>query len=197
MTTRGILGDVRASLRAMLVLTVLAGGLYPIAMAGVAALAWPDRATGSPVRTAAGVVGSRWVGQPFEGPEWFHGRPGLVAPAAGTLLTGSASNLSPTDARQRDAIAERATAWREANPAALMPAEMLTASGSGVDPHISPEAAGAQVARVALARGVPPAALDSLVRARTEPALLGVLGAPRVNVLELNLAIDTMARRRP
>ena len=167
--------------------TVLTGILYPLALTGVASLVFPHRAGGSPITRDGVVVGSAMIGQAFSDPKYFWGRPS----AAGAGYDGrasSGSNLGPTS----KALAERiaAEAARHGVPANAVPPELLTASGSGLDPHVSPTAARFQAARVAAARGLDPARLDALISELTERPFLGIIGEERVNILQLNLALD-------
>jgi K+-transporting ATPase ATPase C chain len=177
-----------AGLRLLLVMTVLLGVAYPLAIL-LAAQAMPDRANGSLLAGPDGqVVGSALLGQSFREPQWFQGRPS-ASDYSGE--TSGGSNLSPASADQRQARAEREAALRAANPDAAgpVPEDALTASASGLDPHISVAYALWQVPRVARARGVEPAALQPLIDAATEPAPLGFLGQDAVNVTRLNHAL--------
>ena len=171
----------------LLVMTVLAGVLYPAAVWGVGRVAFADQADGSLVRHDGVVVGSSLIGQAWQGPQWFHGRPS-ASDYAGDVSGGT--NLGPSDPDLAAAVAERRTA---AGPGVTAP-DALTASGSGLDPHVSPEYARAQVSRVATARGLSTATVQRLVAEHTQGRTLGYLGAPRVNVLELNLALAETAR---
>jgi K+-transporting ATPase ATPase C chain len=172
---------------AMLVLmTLLTGLAYPLAMTGLAQAVLPGPVGASLIEREGRVVGSALVGQSFASAAYIHPRPSAVgydAAAAG------ASNLGPTNAALLADVAARAEAFRAANGAAA-PIDAVTASGSGLDPHVSPESARAQVPRVAAAREVPPAEVRALVDAAVEPPWLGLFGAPRVNVLLVNLALD-------
>jgi K+-transporting ATPase ATPase C chain len=181
------LRQLSAALKALLVLTLLVGVVYPVAVLGVAQL-MPGRAGGSLIEVDGKVVGSSLLGQAVEGPQWFHGRPS-ASDSSGA--TSGGSNLGPSATALADAVAERAAALRAANPdaPATIPADALTASGSGLDPDISPEYAAYQVPRVAAARGMSVAQVRALVDAHTEPAVLGFLGQDRVNVTELNVAL--------
>jgi K+-transporting ATPase ATPase C chain len=172
--------------------------LYPLLLFWIGQVAFGDRADGSLLRDAGGrVVGSSLIGQAFDAPQYFWGRPS----AAGDGYDGGASgasNLTPTSRTLADTVQERIDALLKANPgraAADIPAELVTASGSGLDPDISPAAAEFQVDRVARARSLDPGRVRALVRDHTQGRALGFLGEPRVNVLELNLALDAAAGR--
>ena len=190
--------DLRRGAVALVMFTLLVGLAYPLLMTGIGQLALADRADGSLVRDAGGrVVGSSLIGQAFDGPGYFWGRPSAAGDGYDPLASG-ASNLGPTSKTLADTVAERVGALLAAHPgatAADIPAELVTASGSGLDPHISPAAAEFQVGRVAAARRLDPGRVRELVRERTEGRDLGVLGEPRVNVLRLNLALDTVSGR--
>ena len=185
-TTRQLL----ASARMLLALTALLGVLYPAAVWAVGRVAFPGQADGSLVRRDGVVVGSSLLGQDFRGDRWFTGRPSTSAYAG---ATSGGSNLAASSADQVRAVRERASAYRTAYGTAA-PADALTASASGLDPHISPANAAAQVHRVAAARGLPDATVARLVEQHTQGRVLGFLGEPRVNVLELNLALETIGR---
>jgi K+-transporting ATPase ATPase C chain len=174
-----MLNDLRRGAVALAAFTVLVGLAYPLVVFGIGQAAFPGAADGSLVFGADGrVVGSRLIGQPFDAPGYFWGRPSAAGDGYDAGASG-ASNLGPTSRR----LAGRA--------AADIPADLVTASGSGLDPDISPAAAEFQVPRVAAARGLDPDRVRSLVRQHTKGRDLGFLGEPRVNVLELNLALDT------
>ena len=187
MTASTLTRQFSAALRLLLVLTVLLGAAYPAAIWAAGRVGLPDQAQGSLVRSDGRVVGSRLLGQAFPGPQWFHGRPSASDYAGDT---SGGSNLPATDARLRAAVDQRAA---QAGPGA--PADALTASGSGLDPHITPENAAQQVDRVARARHLDPAVVRDLVTRHTQGRTLGFLGEPRVNVLELNLALRSVAAR--
>jgi potassium-transporting ATPase KdpC subunit len=195
---RAALTDLRRGVVALVAFTVLVGLAYPLLMLGVGQAVFGGAADGSLVRGAGGrVVGSRLIGQAFDAPGYFWGRPSAAGDGYDAAASG-ASNLGPTSQALADTVRERVEALLAAHPgatAADVPAELVTASGSGLDPHISPAAAAFQVDRVAAARRLDPARVHGLVREHTQGRDLGFLGEPRVNVLELNLALDTVSGR--
>jgi K+-transporting ATPase ATPase C chain len=175
--------------------TLLLGGAYPAAITGLAQVAFFGRANGSLVTVAGRVVGSTLVGQPFSEERYFWPRPSATTPPYDGLASGG-SNWGPTAPELLAAVRHRIDRLRAAHPGeAPVPVDLVTASGSGLDPHVSPAAALYQVERVAHARGVPPAQVRDLVLAKVEGPSLGLLGAPRVNVLSLNIALDRMGGR--
>jgi K+-transporting ATPase ATPase C chain len=180
-----------AALRAVLVFSILCGLLYPLAVTGVGRLAFGDEADGSLVEHEGRVVGSRLIGQGFEGDEWFHPRPSAAGDGYDAMASGP-SNLGPTNPDLLDGVAERADAYRATNVLAAdveVPVDAVTASGSGLDPHISVANARLQAPRVAQARGIATDDLRQLIEAHTDSRALGFLGEEGVNVLELNLAL--------
>ncbi len=183
------------AMRLFLVLTVLVGVVYP-AVVTVAAMAMPYRAQGSLIRQNGAVVGSELIGQSFANPKYFWSRPSATAPDPYNASASTPSNLGPTNKALTDAVSERARALREANPNATgpLPEDLLTASASGLDPHISPQAAMYQVPRVAAERSLPEATVRTLVDKYTEGRQWGIFGEPRVSVLKLNLALDSLGR---
>lgn len=176
----------------LLALTVLCGGLYPLAVTGVARIAFRDQAAGSLVVADGKVRGSRLIGQAFTSPRYVWGRPSATGPMPYNAAGSSGSNLGPTNPALLDAARARIAALRAADPdnRAAIPADLVTASASGLDPDISPAAALYQAGRVARARGIDRSAVEALVRAHTEQPFPGFLGAARVNVLLLNLDLD-------
>ena len=174
-----------AALRLLLVLSLVLGVLYPLAVTAVARLAMPGQAGGSLIRLGDRVVGSSLLCQQLTGPEWFHGRPDACDPAA-----SGPTNLGPSSEELARAVAASVAAVRAADPAdGPIPADAVSGSGSGLDPHISPEYARMQVPRVAGARGLPESEVLALVEQFIEGRTLGFLGEPRVNVFLLNLAL--------
>jgi K+-transporting ATPase ATPase C chain len=182
----------RQSLAMLALLTVLTGIVYPLVVTGIAQLVFPHAANGSVIERDGKVVGSTLIGQPFSDPHYFWSRPSATSPFADNSASSGGSNLGPTNRALTDAVRQRIDALRAADPgnAAPVPVDLVTTSGSGLDPHISPAAAEYQVARVARVRAMPIEAVRKLVAGATEGRELGVLGEPRVNVLALNLALD-------
>ena len=191
--------QLRPAIAALIILTLITGVIYPLAVTGIAQLAFPYQANGSILLGKDGKpLGSELIGQQFDDPRYFWGRLSATGPVPYTAfnadkLTGSSgSNYGPLNPTLKDAVQGRIAALKAADPAntAPIPVDLVTASGSGLDPHISPAAAAYQVARVARARGMDEAQVRELVARYTEGRQLGFLGEPRVNVLELNLALD-------
>ncbi len=184
------------SLRMLAVLTVATGIAYPLLVTAIATLAFPQQAGGSLVREGDTVRGSALLGQPFSGERYFWGRPSATSPTPYNAAASSGSNQGPTNPALAEAVAARVKALRDAghDPARPVPVDLVTASASGLDPHISPAAAEYQAARVARSRGVDAEAVRALVARHTEGRGFGILGEPRVNVLQLNLALDGSLR---
>jgi potassium-transporting ATPase KdpC subunit len=175
----------------ILVLTLLTGILYPLAVTGIAAVIFPAQASGSLIR-ADGAPGSTLIGQPFSSPAYFWGRPSATAPFPYNAALSTGSNLGPTNPALLEAVKARVEALRAADPenTSPVPVDLVTSSASGLDPDISPAAAYYQVHRVAKARGLSEEQVRGLVASHTKGRTLGFLGEARVNVLELNLALD-------
>jgi len=187
-----MLSTIRTAILSVLVLTFVTGIAYPLVVTGLAQLLFPQAANGSVIERDGKPVGSALIGQPFSDPRYFWSRPSATAPFPYNSASSGGSNLGPTNPALTDAVKQRIDALRAADPAntAPVPVDLVTASGSGLDPQISPAAAEYQVARVARARGMSADAVRKLVAAATEGRQLGVLGEPRVDVLALNLALD-------
>jgi K+-transporting ATPase ATPase C chain len=194
-----MLSQLRPALVALVVLTLITGVLYPLVVTGIAQVIFPSQANGSLIRDAQGNIrGSALVGQPFDDPRYFWGRLSATgvhpynAFNADALAASSGSNLGPLNPALTDAAQARIDALRadDAQATGPVPVDLVTASGSGLDPHISPAAAEYQVRRVAQARGLPEDQVRAIIAQHTEGRDLGVLGEPRVNVLRLNLALD-------
>lgn len=186
----------RPTVVSFLLFTVGAGVLYPAAVTGLAQLLFPGRANGSLIVRGDRTVGSALIGQPFSDPKYFWGRPSATTPVPYNAGSSAASNFGPSNPALVDSeVAPRIAQLHAADPSngALIPVDLVTSSGSGLDPAISPAAAAYQVSRVAEARGLAPEAVRRLVARATEGRQWGVLGEPRVNVLQLNLALDSAA----
>jgi K+-transporting ATPase ATPase C chain len=182
----------RQTFMLLLVMTVITGAIYPAIVTGVAQLLFAHTANGSVIQRDGKPVGSELIGQPFADPKYFWSRPSATSPFADNSASSGASNLGPTNPALTEAVKQRIDALRAADPDnhAPVPVDLVTASGSGLDPHISPAAASYQLARVARARGMAAAEVAKLVAQATEGRQFGVLGEPRVNVLALNLKLD-------
>ena len=186
---------IRPAASLFVLLTVVTGVVYPLAVTGVAKLAFPEQAAGSLIVKDGKTIGSTLIGQSFSDPKYFWGRPSATGPMPYNAANSAGSNLGPLNPALIDAVKGRATALRAADPAnaAPVPVDLVTTSASGIDPHISVAGAQYQAARVARARGLPEDLVHTLIAQNTQDRLFGLLGEPRVNVLQLNLALDRAA----
>ena len=184
--------QLRPAILALLLLTLLTGVIYPLVVTGIAQVVFPNQANGSVITVGGKAVGSQLIGQPFDDPKYFWGRPSATSPYPYNATNSSGSNIGPTNPALVSGVADRIKALQAADPGNQqpIPADLVTASGSGLDPDISVAAALYQVSRVAKARGMTEDRLTQLVNQYTEGRQLGILGEPRVNVLKLNLALD-------
>ena len=189
-----MLSELKRASTMLIALTLITGVAYPLLVTGIGQAAFHGQATGSLIERDGKVVGSPLIGQPFADPKHFWSRPSATSPYAYNASASSGSNLGPLNPALTDAVAGRIKALRDADPdnAAPVPVDLVTASASGLDPHISPAAAEYQVIRVAKARNLDPQKVRALVAEFTEGRQLGFLGEPRVNVLRLNLALDAV-----
>jgi potassium-transporting ATPase KdpC subunit len=179
------------SIRMLVVMTVITGLAYPLIVTGIAQVAFKDQANGSLIYQNEKIVGSSLIGQPFSDPKYFWGRPSATSPMPYNGASSSGSNQGPTNPALKEAVEGRIKDLGGKTP---VPADLVTASGSGMDPHISPAAAEYQIERISKSRNLPPEKLRELVQKHTEARQLGILGEPRVNVLRLNLALDAAAK---
>ena len=201
-----MLREIRPAIVFVIALALLTGVAYPFAITGIAQVIFPDKAQGSLLERDGKVVGSALIGQEFTSNRYFHGRPSATVtpsadapsgnvPAPYNAANSGGSNLGPTSKELIARIEGDTAKLKQENPEAPVPIDLVTTSGSGLDPHISPEAALFQVPRVARARNLPENQVRQLVAENTSDRIVGLLGEPRVNVLELNLALDRVAAR--
>ncbi len=201
-----MLREIRPAIVMMIVMTVLTGLAYPLAMTGVAQLAFPHQANGSLIEKDKKVIGSLLIGQNFTKPEYFHGRPSATSdtdpndssktvPAPYNAANSSGSNAGPTSKALIERVQADVEKLKAENPTAAIPVDLVTTSASGLDPDISPAAAMFQAPRVAKARNLDEAQVRRLVQLHTEVPTFGIIGEPRVNVLQLNLALDALPKQ--
>lgn len=192
-----MLKELKPALVMLLALTALTGVVYPLLVSGIAQALFPDAANGSLIERDGKMVGSALIGQPFSDPKYFWGRPSATGPVTYNASASSGSNQGPLNPALEEAVKGRIAALKDADPSqtAPIPVDLVTASASGLDPHISPAAAAWQAPRIARLRGLPPDTLDDLVEQYTQGRQFGVLGEARVKVLQLNLALDSLANK--
>jgi K+-transporting ATPase ATPase C chain len=188
--------ELMPALRMLVIMTALTGVIYPLVVTGIAKVALSRAANGSLIVADGKTVGSDLIGQPFDDPKYFWSRPSATSPQPYNGAASSGSNQGPRNPALADAVKDRIKALRDADPGntAAVPVDLITASGSGLDPHISVAAAQYQLSRVAKARGLAEEPVRDLLNANTEGRTLGVLGEPRVNVLKLNIALDRASK---
>lgn len=190
-----MLPHLRPAVVLLTLFTLVTGVAYPLAITGIAQTIAPSAANGSMIEKDGAIVGSRLIGQSFASPRYFHGRPSAAGTAGYDAAASSGSNLGPTSKALAERIAgDVQKARSEEGIAGAIPADLVTTSGSGLDPDITPSSALAQTARVARERGLPEADVRALVERSTQPRLLGLVGEPRVNVLALNMALDRLSK---
>ncbi len=187
--------DMKPAILMLIIFTVICGGIYPAVVTGVAQAVFPKQAKGSFITDKSGKeTGSALIGQPFSDPKYFWPRPSATPEFGYNPAASGGSNAGPTNPDYLKTVGDRVKALQNSGISGKIPAELVQASASGLDPHISPEAAKVQIARVAKARGMSEEDLTKLVATHTEGRQLGFLGEPRVNVLELNLKLDALTR---
>ena len=191
-----MLQQLRPALVLLIALTLLTGGVYPLLVTGAAQALFPQQAAGDFIERNGQIVGSRLIGQAFSAPQYFWSRPSATGPMAYNGAASSGSNLGPTNPAFLSMVKDRVSAIQAAHPMQQgpVPLDLVTASASGLDPHISPAAAQYQLSRVAKARNLSPEQVQHLVKTYTQGAQWGIFGEPVVNVLELNLALDQLAQ---
>ena len=189
---------IRPAVTLFILLSIITGLIYPLLVTGIGQALFPQQAAGSLIERDGKLVGSRLIGQNFTDPKYFWGRPSATSPYPYNAAASGGSNLGPLNPALKEAVESRVKALRIADPgnAAPVPVDLVTASASGLDPHISPAAAEYQVTRVARARGLAPETVRNLVTQQTENRQWGIFGEPRVNVLELNLALDPLPSQK-
>jgi K+-transporting ATPase ATPase C chain len=189
---------IRNALMSLLLFTIVTGFIYPLVVSGISQAIFPHQANGSLIVKNGNPVGSELIGQPFDDPKYFWGRPSATTPYPYNGSSSSGSNLGPNNPDLIKAVQARINALHAADPSntAKIPVDLITASGSGLDPHISPDAAEYQIHRVSKVRGIDEATVHALVAKQTRGRWLGLLGEPVVNVLKLNLELDDLQARK-
>jgi K+-transporting ATPase ATPase C chain len=189
---------IRPAVTLFILLSAITGLIYPLLVTGISQALFPNQAAGSLIERDGKLVGSRLIGQHFTDPKYFWGRPSATSPYPYNAAASSGSNLGPLNPALKEAVESRVSVLRAADPgnAAPVPVDLVTASASGLDPHLSPAAAEYQVTRVARARGLAPETVRNLLVQQTEDRQWGIFGEPRVNVLELNLALDQLPSQK-
>jgi len=201
-----MLKEIRPAIVMIVVMTVITGLIYPLGMTGIGQLVFPRQANGGLIEKDGKVIGADLIGQPFAADRYFHGRPSATTaadpndptksvPAPYNAANSAGSNLGPTSKALVDRVTEAAAGLKVENPSAPVPVDLVTTTGSGLDPHVTPAGALFQVPRVAKARGLSDEQVRKLVADHTEGRQLGIIGEARVNVLRLNLALDALAAK--
>lgn len=192
--------QIKIAFKLLVILTILTGFIYPMVVTGLAQVLFPKQANGSLIKLNDKIIGSSLIGQAFTDPKYFQGRPSATSPFPYNALASSGSNLGPSNPDFISTVKARVADLQKNNPkntgANSIPVDLVTASASGLDPEISPRAAFYQVARVAKARSLPEEKIQALVESQIKNRFFGILGEPRVNILELNLALDNLAANK-
>ena len=190
--------EIKPAIMLLILFTIICGGIYPALVTGVAYALFPNQAKGSLIIDKAGKeIGSSLIGQPFSDPKYLWPRPSATAEFGYNPAASGGSNSGPTNPEYLKTVAERVKKLRDSGITGPIPAELVQASASGLDPHLSPQAARLQVSRIAKTRGIPETTVLKQIQAATEQPQLGILGAARVNVLAVNLKLDTLGHEQP
>jgi potassium-transporting ATPase KdpC subunit len=190
---RETMKDIKPAILMFIIFTIICGGIYPVVVTGIAHAVFPNQAKGSFITDSSGKeIGSSLIGQPFSAPKYFWPRPSSTSDFGFNSMASGGSNAGPTNPAYLQTVGDRVKALRDTGVTGSIPADLVQASASGIDPHITPESALLQASRVAKARGITEESLAKLVASHTEGRQLGFLGEPRVNVLGLNLKLDAL-----